>query len=48
MATVAAVYNINPFLSTATQIVNPQEYELRSRPKLDDKRVWASWKKMRR
>jgi hypothetical protein len=42
MATVAAVYTINPFLRTASQIVNPQESQETKPPKPEAKRVWAS------
>ena len=45
MATVAAVYTINPFRRTATQIVNPQKNEQNARPKPEAKRVWASLNK---
>jgi hypothetical protein len=42
MATVAAVYTINPFVRTAQQIVNPQQSESIKRPRPQGKRVWAS------
>ena len=42
MATVAAVYTINPFIRTAAQIINPKQAEGIKRPKPQAKRVWAS------
>jgi hypothetical protein len=42
MATVAAVYTINPFIRTAAQIVNPKPDEGVKRPRPQGKRVWAS------
>jgi hypothetical protein len=42
MATVAAVYTIEPFVRTAQQIVNPKEQENLKCPRPQGKRVWAS------
>lgn len=42
MATVAAVYTIEPFKRTAEQIMKPEEYEKPQRPKPESKRVWAN------
>lgn len=42
MATVAAVYTINPFVRGAAQIVNPKPDEGIKRPRPQAKRVWAS------
>ncbi|NER38314.1 MAG: hypothetical protein F6J93_30900 [Oscillatoria sp. SIO1A7] len=42
MATVAAVYTIEPFKRTAEKIMKPEKYEKIKRPKPESKRVWAS------
>jgi len=42
MATVAAVYTINPLSRTAAQIVNPKPDQGSKRPRPQAKRVWAS------
>lgn len=42
MATVAAVYTIEPILRTAKQIVNPPKLAKIKRPRPEGKRVWAS------
>ncbi|NEQ86608.1 ISKra4 family transposase [Moorena bouillonii] len=42
MATVAAVYTIEPIVRTATQIVNPPKLAKIKRPRPEGKRVWAS------
>jgi hypothetical protein len=42
MATVAAVYTINPFIRSAQQIVNPKADEGIKLPRPQAKRVWAS------
>ena len=42
MATVAAVYEVDPYLRSAAQIMGKDQTPKPERPKVKDKRVWAS------
>ena len=42
MATVAAVYEVDPYLRSAAQIMSKDQTPMSKRPKVQNKRVWAS------
>ena len=42
MATVAAVYEVDPYLRSAAQIMGQDQTPMSQRPKVQNKRVWAS------